>query len=207
MPTHREQHDGDPDDPAEGTTDQRPQGGGGPGTSPRQGHSGSDVPPSWLRTSAMVVGALLLIALLVLVAATTLPSWWASTVGRQVDGVAAAGILWGLAYGVVFTLVPLVLVMLAVRARWHWKIRLGIGIGALLVLLPNLLTLAVSLGATENTRAARTVLAVQAPNFRGATLIGVLGTAMLGAGVALLVYRMTASRRELAALRQQARED
>src|SRR5699024_2040366 len=96
--------------------------------------------------------------------------------------------------------------LLAVRARWHWKVRLGIGAGALLVLLPNLLTLAVSLGATEHTRAARTLLAVQAPNFRGATLVGVIGTAVIGTGVALLLYRMTASRRELAELRKQAKD-
>ncbi|MGC0271808.1 hypothetical protein ACO0LV_02275 [Pseudactinotalea sp. Z1739] len=167
----------------------------------------SDVPPAWLRTSALVTASAVLIILLVAVAAATLPSWWTSTVGRQIDGVSAAGILWGLFYGVVFTLVPMVLILVAIRVRWHWKVRLGVGAGALLLLLPNLLTLAVSLGLSDSTRTARTVLTVQAPNFGVATLIGVLTTLLLGGGAALFIYRMGASRRELRELRKQAGHD
>ncbi|MGC0251676.1 hypothetical protein [Pseudactinotalea sp. Z1748] len=197
-----------PDAQLPGAHDRGPEGAGRAGSErhrdPAARKNRSDVPPAWLRTSALVTGSAVLIILLVLVAAATLPSWWASTVGRQADGVSAAGILWGLFYGVVFTLVPMVLILVAIRVHWHWKVRLGVGAGALLLLLPNLLTLAVALGLSESTREARTVLTVQAPNFGVATLIGVLTTLLLGGGAALLIYRMGASRRELRDLRRQA---
>lgn len=167
----------------------------------------SDVPPAWLRTSAVVLGSALLLVLLLVIAAATLPTWWAQTVGRQVDGVPAAGTLWGLFYGVTFTLIPLLLAVVALRVRWAWKVRVGIGVAAVLLLLPNLLTLAVAIGASERTRSARTLMIVQAPNFRLATLIGAVATLVVGTALALLLHRMTASRRELAALRKQARPD
>src|SRR5690625_3513134 len=77
----------------------------------------NDVPPAWLRTSAVVLGSALLLVLLLVIAAATLPTWWAQTVGRQVDGVPAAGTLWGLFYGVTFTLIPLLLAVVALRVR------------------------------------------------------------------------------------------
>jgi len=164
-----------------------------------------DLPPAWLRTSAVVVGGVVVIIALLVLAAAVLPTWWAEIVGRQVDGVGSAGILWGLAYGAGFTLLFLIGVGVAVRARWHWKVRLGIGVVALLLLVPNLLTLAVSMGLTERTQHARTLMAIQAPNFRGATAAGVGATLVLGAVAAVVIHRMTASRRELTELRKQAR--
>src|SRR5699024_1252719 len=38
-----------------------------------------DAPPPWLRTSAVVLGSATLIAILLVVAAATLPTWWATT--------------------------------------------------------------------------------------------------------------------------------
>lgn len=213
-PDHGDRDIGGPAGPgarAPGADDRGPGGAGRAGSEgpkdPAARKERSNVPPAWLRASALVTGSAVLIILLVLVAAATLPSWWAATAGRQVDGVSAAGILWGLFYGVVFTLVPMVLILVAIRVRWHWKVRLGVGAGALVLLLPNLLTLAVALGLSESSRAARTVLTVQAPNFGVATLIGVLTTLLLGGGAALLIYRMGASRREVRELRKQAGHD
>lgn len=202
-------HDSSPDPDAPGQPGRSGEG-QSPSSEPRQPDRASlttrdrDVPPPWLRTSAVVLGSVVLVVILLLVAAATLPTWWATTVGAQVDGIASAGTLWGLFYGALFTLLPLALVLVAVRVRWSWKVRLGLGAVAVVLLVPNLLTLAVSIGATERTREARTLLAIQAPNFRISTLVAVVVVLVIGAGLSLLLYRMTASRRELRELRGQA---
>lgn len=168
------------------------------------GHRRTEGPPAWLRTSALVVGGAGVLIVLFVVASAALPGWWAGTIGRQVDGVGSAGVLWGLFYGVLFTLLPLAVVFLAVRPNWHWKTRLIVGGVALLMTAPNLLTLAVAVGPSADTQAARTVMAIEAPNFRLATLIAVIVTLVVGAVAGFLIWRLVASRRELHKLRSQS---
>lgn len=163
------------------------------GGASRQDHA----PPRWLRTSVIVVGAVLLVVLLALFAAAFLPGWWAGLVARQVDGIGAAGILWGLTYGGLFTVIPLLIGWVAVRSSWHWRTRLIIGAIALLTMLPNLLTLAITLGPTEPTRQAGTVLRIAAPNFRMCTLIGVIVTLLVAGAVIFGVRTVMASRKAL----------
>ncbi|HLS12994.1 MAG TPA: hypothetical protein VK095_00625 [Beutenbergiaceae bacterium] len=170
---------------------------------PAERHDRGDGPPPWLRTSAVVVGGALLLVAVIVVASALLPRWWADLVGRQVDGVGSAGILWGVFYGVVFTAVPLLVGFLAIRPRWQWKVRLGVGALAVALTAPNLLTLAVSVGASEATQAARTVLSVQAPHFRVATLSAVVLTLLVAAVAGFFMWRLVASRKELHKLRDQ----
>lgn len=176
----------------------------GGGEQATEQHERGEGPPAWLRTSAVVVGGALVLLVVIVVASALLPRWWADAVGRQVNGVGSAGILWGVFYGVVFTAVPLLVGFLAIRPRWQWKVRLGVGALAVALTAPNLLTLAVSLGASEDTQAARTVLSVQAPHFRLATLSGVVLTLLVAAVAGFFIWRLVASRRELHKLRGQA---
>jgi hypothetical protein len=141
-----------------------------------------------LVTGLAVAAVLVGIALL---GAAFLPRWWAQRVGDQVQGSITAGTLVGLLYGFVFTLGPLTLLWAAFRLFGSWKVRLGALVVAALLAAPNLLTLGIVLGTGSGAHAGDRILDVEAPGFRGATLIGALAAAAaIGA-----VWYLLASRR------------
>ncbi len=138
-------------------------------------------------------------------ASAFVPRWWAHRVGDQVNGSFTNGTLWGLFYGIVFTFIPLVVVRQAARRRFTWKTRLGIAVIALLLALPNLMTLGIVLGNGNAAHAGQRILDVDAPAFRGASLVGAL-VAAVGAVVAVYGWETRKRRgRELKALRTRAR--
>ncbi|WP_041582808.1 hypothetical protein [Xylanimonas cellulosilytica] len=149
--------------------------------------------------------AVVLVAL-VLLAASFLPRWWAQTVGGLVDGSFGRGAFWGLAFGIVFTLVPTLFVARAVR-RWNgWKKPVTFIAAGVLLAAPNLFTLWVVVGTTSAAHAAERTMDVNAPFFRGATAWGVL--VGLAAGVAIeLLWRGWRERgRKLDAIRKAERD-
>ena len=160
-----------------------------------------DAPPPWLRKSALIVGAILLVVVLYLVGSAVLPRWWARTIGGQVNGVPSSGVLVGLFYGFLFTFIPIGVGALAAKPRLHWKARIGIGVAALLLTMPNLLTLAVALGTSEAARIGRAEIAVEAPSFRGATAVGVGIAIAMALVIGMVAWRLVTSRRELRRLR------
>ena len=134
-----------------------------------------------------VVGLVVVLALVVLGASATVPRWWAQRIGHQVDGSITQGTTLGLVYGFVFTFLPLVLILLILRWRRTWKtivVALALGI---LVALPNLMTLSIVLGTGNAAHAGDRTLDVEAPAFRGASLVGALVAAGLLAFAAYLV--------------------
>jgi hypothetical protein len=125
-----------------------------------------------------------------------LPRWWAQRVGDQVQGSIATGVLVGLFYGFVFTVLPLVLVWFAFRVFDSWRAR-GVALGgAVLLAAPNLLTLGIVLGRGSGAHAGDRVLDVEAPGFRGGGLVGaVLAVLCVAAAWYLLASRRRARRR------------
>lgn len=151
---------------------------------------------AWSRrivVTLVVVGALVAVGLL---GAAFLPRWWAQRIGDQVGGSMAMGILVGLFYGFLFSLLPLALLWGAARRVETWKGRgIALGIAALLAA-PNLLTLGIVLGDGSGAHAGDRILDVEAPGFRGATLAGALvAAACLVAAWYLLSSRRRAWRR------------
>jgi hypothetical protein len=150
----------------------------------------SAAPPrgDWKRkaiVTAVVVGAVLLG---VLIASATIPRWWAHQIGDQVDESIFRGWLLGLFYGFLFTILPLL--VLGAVLRWRRSVRALViaGAVALLLALPNLLTLGIVLGTGNAAHAGDRTLDVQAPAFRGASLAGALiAVALLGL-IAYLTY-------------------
>ena len=73
--------------------------------------------PSWLKRVIMfaILGAVLVIVYFIL--AAFLPRWWAERIGELSDRGFARGITWGLLFGGLCTLVPLLQVLLAVLFR------------------------------------------------------------------------------------------
>jgi hypothetical protein len=130
--------------------------------------------PNWSRRlllGAVAVGGVVLLAL---AASATIPRWWAQRIGEQVDGSIVTGTFLGLFYGFVFTLLPLLVLAAALRWRRTWRV-LAVALGVAVVLaLPNLLTLGIVVGTGNAAHAGDRILDVEAPAFRGGTLVGAL---------------------------------
>jgi hypothetical protein len=145
---------------------------------------------SWTRKlvlTAVAVGGVLLLGL---IASATIPRWWAQRIGDQVDGSIVTGTLVGLFYGFVFTALPLLVLGIVLRWRRTWRaIVMGVAF-AILLAIPNLLTLGIVLGAGNAAHAGDRILDVEAPAFRGATLAG----ALIALGLAVFVGYLMVSR-------------
>lgn len=138
--------------------------------------------------AAVIVIALLVIAYFILEA--FLPRWWAQQIGRSVDGSFTRGIGSGLVIGFICTFVPILLIVFAVISRGRLRNVPAIvcGVLAIVVAIPNLLTLAVVLGGGNGSHAGQRTLDVSAPGFRGASLWGVIIGAIVAVAVAYFVW-------------------
>lgn len=144
------------------------------------------------RRRLLIAGTLVIVLVAAgAVASATVPRWWAHRVGDQVNGSITSGVLIGLFYGFVFTLLPIALLVMVLRWRRTWA-AVGIALVAALVLaLPNLMTLGIVLGRGNAAHAGQRTLDVQAPAFRGASLAGVL----VAVGFAAFIVHLFLSRR------------
>ena len=135
-----------------------------------------------------VVAAVLIVAVLVgayFLLAAFLPRWWAQQVGHRVGGSFSGGIGMGLTVGFICTFVPILLIVFAVisRGRLRNVPAIACALLAVVVAVPNLLTLAVVLGGNNSAHAGERIFDVDAPGFRGASAWG----AIVGALIAILV--------------------
>ena len=140
---------------------------------------GSAAPPAWLRNVAVWVGVALALVVLVVLGVAVLPPWWASLIGGWVDGVQSRGVLLGLVLGIAFTLLPIGVALLALRSGIGSRTRIALIVAALLLLLPSVLTIAISLGTSD----ARSVMVIEAPGFAVSTVVGIGLTVLVTVGV------------------------
>lgn len=162
--------------------------------------------PRWLKRVIMfaILSAVLVIVYFIL--AAFLPRWWAERVGELSDKGFARGIAWGLLFGGLCTLAPLLQVLLAVLFRHKRGGRVIAGIATLLALLfalPNLMTLSVVLGGSNAAHAGQRIMDVEAPGFRGASLVGAIIAALVFLGVVALTIQYRRRGSELAKARAQ----
>ncbi|WP_067717060.1 permease [Nocardia yamanashiensis] len=140
--------------------------------------------------------ALLLLALVLwiayLILAAFIPRWWAQRIAEMVSGSFSKGIWYGLVIGLLCTLIPLLLFLFAGTT---WKKRGGPFIAgasavlAVVLAVPNLMTLTIVLGNSNAAHAGERILDVDAPAFRGAAMTGAIAAAVLFLLVAFLVVR------------------
>lgn len=164
--------------------------------------------PLWVRRLLITLGAAVLIVVVILLGAAFLPRWWAHRVAAQSGGNFTAGIALGLAYGFFFTAVPLAVLQWAFRKRRplrRWATMVG---AALLLAVPNLLTLGIVVGTGNAAHAGERTLDVEAPGFRAATLAGVISAAavFLVGGYLLTSRRRTRERMERMSAELRSRE-
>jgi glucan phosphoethanolaminetransferase (alkaline phosphatase superfamily) len=125
----------------------------------------------------------------------SIPRWWSQRIGNAVDGSLTTGTLLGLCVGFAFTLVPLLVLTLALRPRTRWKLRVTWLVLALILALPNLCTLSVVAGGGSGAHAGERTMDVNAPAFRGASLVGVLVAAALYVVIMFFILRRRPSGR------------
>lgn len=153
--------------------------------------------PPLKRRLILLGGTLVAVVVVYFIAAATVPRWWAHRVGDQVDGSISAGIGIGLFYGIVFTFVPLFILTFAMRRRRSWRARGWLAAAAVILALPNLMTLGIVLGTGSAAHAGERTLDVEAPDFRAGTLAGAIIGALGVLGVRwLLLSRRRAKGRE-----------
>jgi hypothetical protein len=146
--------------------------------------------PDWrdiLKRLIGVAAVIVVVWLIYLFLDAFLPRWWAQVIGNAVDGSFTAGAWWGLLIGGVFTLAPVLLLAQAVLTRRSLRVRSGFLVLAVLLAVPNLLTLGIVLGTSAAAHAGERILDVDGPAFRGGTAWG----AVIGGLVALTIVTMS----------------
>ena len=138
-----------------------------------------------------IVLALIAMVLIYFAAAAYVPRWWAHRISGAVDGQLSTGTLLGVCFGIVFTILPLGLLWLTMRRSMRWKTRLLWVLLALILAAPNLMTLGVAIGTGSGAHAGQRTMDVNAPMFRGATLIGTLVAVVVFVAM-IVVYRRRA---------------
>ncbi|NMD58360.1 MULTISPECIES: hypothetical protein [Tsukamurella] len=174
----------------------------------------------WLRRA--IVAAVLILVLIgaYFALAAYLPRKWADMLVGWVgtDGGTLKGTAFGLGIGFLCAGLPLLILWFAAkRAASHPKIATVLGLIAVVVAVPNLMTLAVAIGTGSGANYARTKLDQNAAGFRWSTLIGVIIGVL--AAIALAIFlevqrrkrakkkQRKAAEKEAKALAKQAEKD
>ena len=156
----------------------------------------------WLRRFVVAVLVAALLVLLAFLGAAFLPRWWAHRIAHQVNGGMTTGVILGLFYGFVFTVIPLFVAYRTFRKRRPWRVWAGLTVLALLLASPNLLTLGIVIGSGKAAHAGERTLDVDAPGFRGSTLAGAIIAVVTLLAVEYLVMSRRWSKRKLREARQ-----
>ena len=162
-----------------------------------------DAAKKWLKRAivAAILVAVLIAAYFAL--AAYLPRKWADMLVGWVgtDGGTLKGTVFGLGIGFLCAGLPLLILWSAAkRAASHPKIATVLGLIAVVVAVPNLMTLAVAIGTGSGANYARTKLDQNAAGFRWSTLIGVVIGVV--AAIALAIF-LEVQRRKRAKKKQQ----
>jgi hypothetical protein len=161
---------------------------------------------AWIKRGLWTIGLIVFLVVAGLLGAAFLPRWWSHRIGAQVGGGIGLGIALGLFYGFVFTALPVAILRWAFRKRRAfktWLIWVGV---AIVVALPNLLTLGIVLGSGKAAHAGERTLDVEAPDFRASSLAGaILAVLAIGLWEYLRLSRRRA-RHLVDALQKQLRE-
>jgi hypothetical protein len=134
---------------------------------------------NWRRR--IIAGIVLLAALVAgyFAVAAAVPRWWSQRIGDAVNGHMSTGALLGVVIGLLCTLLPLIFLWAGVRRHRSWRAVVCWLLLAVVVALPNLCTLGVVAGGGSGAHAGQRTMDVNAPWFRGGSLIGAIAGAVL----------------------------
>lgn len=148
------------------------------------------------------VGTLIIIVIGYFILQRLLPDWWGTTMGNRINRSVTSGTFWGLFLGIIGSAIPLLLALLAILSIHKGPKKIAsivMGLVALVLLIPNLLTLSIVVGSGQGATAGRMQLDLFGPGFRGATLVGVIIGIVIGVAADFyLLGRRRAKRKALA---------
>jgi hypothetical protein len=153
--------------------------------------SAGDRAGSWAKKAGIWIGALAVLIIVILILRAYLPRWWSHRVGGWVDGSMSRGVIIGLVLGFLCTFLPLLFLAAPFFGRWRlqkWPSLIAV-IAAIIVAIPNLLTLGIVIGTNNAAHAGQRTLDIEGPGFRAATLWGVIIGALIGAVVIFYMWR------------------
>lgn len=166
--------------------------------------------PNWKRRIVVVGVVILALVVLYFMLVGLIPRWWALQVGRLTDSRFGASIAWGLFFGFVCSLVPLLMVLVALK-RWggkHAKFWVPVYmVLAVLFATPNLMTLSVVLGTGPGAHAGQRIMDIKAPGFRDATAVGAIIAAAVFLIILFYVIRYHRRGKQLEKQRRKTGED
>jgi len=163
-------------------------------------------PGNWVIKVVLALAAIVGVYVAFRTSSAFFPRWWAQRVAGQVNGSFTHGTLWGLFYGFVFTFIPLLLIFQIRRRFFSWPWRIVVVIVALALAAPNWLTLSVVAGTSKAAHAGERIFDVGAPNFRAATLIGVVAGALCAMALTGTSMMMKRRKNQVKALKGQLAE-
>ncbi len=152
------------------------------------------------------IGLIVLLIVAGFLGAAFLPRWWSHRIGAQVGGRIGVGIALGLFYGFVFTGLPVVVLRWAFRKRRAFKTWLIWIAVAIVLALPNLLTLGIVLGSGKGAHAGERTLDVDAPDFRASSLAGAIVAVAALVLWEYLHFSRRRARHQVEELKQELRE-
>ena len=136
----------------------------------------------------------------------SLPRWWAEQVGLEVAADSTKGMILGLGHGAVFSFVPLLVLAQARRRFFSWAWRIIIALFAIVLALPNWLTVAVAIGTSRAAQDGRIIMTAEAPGFRNGSAIGAVVGIVLGLIVVGTSMRLSQQRRRVRELKKKVIE-
>jgi MFS family permease len=151
----------------------------------------------------LIAGVVIAVIVAYFILAAFLPRWWAHRIGDQVDGSMLTGVGLGIFYGFVFTFLPLLVLSFAVRRGRSWKARGWLAAIAVVLAIPNLMTLSIVAGTSGAAHAGERTLDVEGPGFRWSTLVA----AIVAAAAVVAVRYLWSSRRSARGREKGLREE
>lgn len=136
----------------------------------------------------------------------SLPRWWAEQVGDEVQGDYTTGSIYGLIIGSAFAFVPLLVLAQVRRKFFSWTWRFIVVLLAIVLALPNWLTIAVAVGTSLASQDGRIILTTEGPGFRNGSAIGAVVGLALGLIVVITSMRLGHQRRKVRELKARINE-
>ncbi len=161
---------------------------------------------AWAKRALIAIVVIAVLVAAGLLGAAFLPRWWAHRIGDQANGSFTGGILVGIFYGFVFTVLPLAMLRFTFHRRRPWKTWAWMVGVAILLGVPNLLTLGIVLGSGKGAHAGQRTLDVDAPGFRGASLGGAIAAVIAFLLWEYLRYSRRRARNQVQRLRAELKE-
>lgn len=157
---------------------------------PTRPPAGRQKMPVWLFRTILVAIAVVVLVIAYLILSVTVPLTWANSIKSQVGNNMGNAIPLGMFYGFVFSFVPVVVAWQARRKGLNKWVRVALLVLALILTVPNLLTLSVLYGTTTSAKNALSIWNTGGANWFGSWSLTFMVIGVLCAIAVIILGRM-----------------